>query len=159
MTSPPTMLQNPLKALRLNYGYTQQQLADKLGITRQIVLDLEQGMYSQPPPSVINYLCQYDKSAISACREAYALFVTSSRGQPHVLRALQMVTEPPKTFAGWIGSVAGSTRGFCRTIIIQRSIVTSYIAKGHRWADIALALRECGLSESYIELLSGLPRE
>lgn len=43
-------MQNRIKALREQFGYTQQTLADQLGVSRQTVISLENGKYN---PSIL----------------------------------------------------------------------------------------------------------
>lgn len=52
------MALNPLKALRLSAGWTQQELADFGGITRHAVLRTEQGVYALPPPAILSVFSQ-----------------------------------------------------------------------------------------------------
>jgi putative transcriptional regulator len=44
---PPTRVTNRIRALRFEHGeMTQQELADRIGVTRQTVIAIEQGKYS-----------------------------------------------------------------------------------------------------------------
>jgi putative transcriptional regulator len=44
---PPTQISNKIRALRFEHGeMTQQDLADRIGMTRQTVIAIEQGRYS-----------------------------------------------------------------------------------------------------------------
>ena len=47
MVSPPTRVRNSIRALRFGHGeMTQQELADRVGVTRQTIIAIEQGRYS-----------------------------------------------------------------------------------------------------------------
>lgn len=47
MVAPPTRVSNAIRALRFGQGeMTQQQLADRVGVTRQTIIAIEQGRYS-----------------------------------------------------------------------------------------------------------------
>jgi putative transcriptional regulator len=47
MGRPPTRVTNRIRALRFEHGeMTQQELADRIGVTRQTVIAIEQGKYS-----------------------------------------------------------------------------------------------------------------
>lgn len=48
---------NPFKLIRIHAGLSQQNLANKVGISKHAVLRSEQGMYVEPLPSLLNYMC------------------------------------------------------------------------------------------------------
>lgn len=48
---------NPFKLIRVHAGLSQQNLANKVGISKHAVLRSEQGMYVEPLPSLLNYMC------------------------------------------------------------------------------------------------------
>lgn len=50
---------NPFKLIRVHAGLSQQALANKVGISKHAVLRSEQGMYVEPLPSLLNYLCKH----------------------------------------------------------------------------------------------------
>lgn len=50
---------NPFRALRERQGISQYELARRVGISKHAILRLEQGMYAQPLPAVVNYFLGY----------------------------------------------------------------------------------------------------
>lgn len=49
---------NPLKQLRLSKRLSQEVLAHRAGVTRQLVIRAEQGVYASPPPRLLDYLLE-----------------------------------------------------------------------------------------------------
>lgn len=146
---------NPLKRLRVAYGITQQDLADVCGVERGTILDAEQGMFRTVPPSILTALSRDDPEVAKALILDYHMWVRDSRQA----NANSFKCGPVETFTEFCFEVGGSVRGFCRALVMQRSIVTEYIRKGHRWADLQMALADVGLSEDSINYLERLPRE
>lgn len=157
---------NPLKASRLAYGYTQQDVANQLSMSRQVIVDVENGCYLHPPPKYVAYLAQYDAGLRGQLTDAYYAWRQWWRSNPDdpegptvAFQALQDAAERPTTFQGVMTSVTGgSTRGFARMLILQTSVVNDYVKKGHHWMQIEAALKDVGLSPTFIALLKQLPR-
>jgi transcriptional regulator with XRE-family HTH domain len=148
---------NPLKKIRIHYGITQLDLADACSVERGTVIDAEQGMFRTVPPSMLRVLSKGVPEDAKALMLDYHTWVLEARRQNAV--SFNLDYSDLETFEDFCIAVGGSVRGFCRALVIQRSIVTDYIRKGHRWQDIMMALSDVGLSESHISLLERLPRE
>ena len=145
-----TNMMNPLKEYRLHNNLTQQQLADKIGVTRQTVLDTEQGLFNMIPPSIRAVVPQH-------LQGKYRLWVKEQR-QNNTSRFVVSL-EHVHSFQDYCNKVGGSTRGFCRVLVIQTSVVRDYIANGERWGMIEVALSETGVPTMMIQWLSELPRD
>jgi transcriptional regulator with XRE-family HTH domain len=49
------IIDNPLKELRTELGWTQEQLANHIGVDKHFVLRCEQGLYSSPNPKIMKF--------------------------------------------------------------------------------------------------------
>jgi DNA-binding XRE family transcriptional regulator len=142
---------NPVKKYRQNAHLTQQELADKIGVTRQTIVDTEQGLFPLIPPTI--------KATLPAnlnLAEDYRDWVRQER-QRNTDRFAPELTHV-HSFQDYVNEVGGSTRGFCRVLVIQTSIVRDYISKRERWGMIEFALAEAEVPGGMIEWLRELPR-
>lgn len=146
---------NPIKQLRLNFGLTHRDFADRAGIAVGAVVDNECGLYSQPSPSILNAFLGNDVNAKLQLKSDYRDWVRNQRKENY--KYLPRLDEPMTSFEEYCIAVGGSVRGFCRVFCIQNSIVTSYIKTGSRWRAIKEALEEAGMPESMVMLLSRAP--
>ena len=140
---------NPLKEYRLHKNLTQQELADKIGVTRQTVLDTEQGLFHIIPPSIAAVTPDH-------IQRDYRQWVKEQRQQNTSRFVVNL--NSVHTFQDYANKVGGSTRGFCRVLVIQTSIVRDYIANGERWGMIEVALSETNVPDTFIAWLGDLPR-
>lgn len=140
---------NPLKQFRLQSHLTQQELADKLGLTRQTILDTEQGLFPVVPPSIARSVPFY-------IQHEYRTWVREERQNNTKLFAVELTKVG--TFEDYAVAVGGSVRGFARVLVIQTSIVRDYIRNGERWNMIESALVETGMPTDFIIYLSKLER-
>jgi DNA-binding XRE family transcriptional regulator len=140
---------NPLKQLRLQSHLTQQELADKIGVTRQTVIDTEQGLFPVIPPSIAQ-TCSHE------VQKLYRDWVRQERQLNTGRFAVKL--DHVHDFQDYCEAVGGSTRGFARVLVIQTSIVRDYISKGERWGMIEAALSETGVPVEMIEWLKKLDR-
>ena len=144
-------MMNPIKIYRLNAKLTQQELADKIGVTRQTIIDTEQGLFPLIPPTI--------KASLPGnlnLAEDYRKWVKEERQRNTERFAPELIHV--HSFQDYCEAVGGSTRGFARVLVIQTSIVRDYIAKGERWGMIEAALSETGVPVEMIDWLKGLPR-
>jgi DNA-binding XRE family transcriptional regulator len=169
---------NPLKEIRLAYGYSQKEVAEKIQVTRQIVVDSEVGLSMHPNPKLVAYLANYEPALRTAISDAWYAWRADRRrdmNDPEGPRCLVVaLSDPaglPDTFSALVTSTAQRSglsidanydshgiRTFSRALIIQTSIVRSYIDRGHHWAQIELALNDIGLSPTLIHMIKTLPR-
>lgn len=145
---------NPIAARRKWLGLTQEQLAHLSGLTRQMVTDAEAGLIRKPSQSLLKALSSSEKDERHLLVE-YASWVSLRRqSNEYLFREDYSVG----SFTDFIESIAESLRGFCRALVIQRSLVQTYIATGGNWELIENCLWHVGLSSDYTEYLRGLPR-
>lgn len=73
------MTTNPFRSLRLMEDETLNSLAQKIGVSKQALIRLEQGTYSDPLPAVLNFYSQnYHRSEHELC-VAYAAYQQDKR--------------------------------------------------------------------------------
>lgn len=149
---------NPIKRIRLYNNLSAEDFARKVSLTPQTIWNLEAGLYTQPPPALIRGLALSPEDAMRLKLD-YASWVGEQRQlTSQILPRLSLPWDLINSFEDFTIAVGGSVRGFCRMIVIQTSIVSSYIKEGTRWDTIASALSQCGLSDLVVKLLSELPR-
>ncbi len=151
------MMPNPVKAARTQAGLTQAELAEKAQVTRQVVVLTEQGLYKQPPESVIRVLCRLDFTSHAVLLANYAGWVESQRySHQHLFRPVDLRITPGDRWAALKSQVAGkSQQGFCRALVYQPSLVREFEKFGRGSAGIFSALRQCGLPNTQVKLLVG----
>lgn len=150
------MMGNPIKVKRQQLGMTQAELADSATVTRQVVVLTEQGLYKQPPESVIRVLCRMDFSSHAIMLANYAGWVESQRyAHQHLFRPVDLRIAANDRWAALKNQVAGkSQQGFCRALVYQPSLIREFEKFGRGSAGIFAALRQCGLPNAQVELLS-----
>lgn len=147
------MDENPLKALRLQAGWTQIDLADMAGITRHAVLRTEQGVYALPPPSILSvFTSRLPHLNTLALEESYRIWQTKARRRAGLLFPDAPLVSPDATgrqFLNWRTFSLGITSRMelCRLLCVHPAVVEKY-EKGqqHSMPDqLFQALRESGL--------------
>ena len=56
-------LKNKVKEIRNEYGHTQEELAEKVGVTRQTIISIEKGVYA-PSVTLAILLCKVLKKEV-----------------------------------------------------------------------------------------------
>src|SRR4249919_2595272 len=97
---------NPLKDIRLAYGYSQKEVAEKIQVTRQIVVDSEVGLSMHPNPKLVAYLANYDPALRVAISDAWYAWrrgrradMSDPEGPSCLVEALGSLDAPPRTFS------------------------------------------------------------
>lgn len=146
---------NPLTTLRHQLSLTQTDLANLSGVTRQIVIDAEIGMFSRAQPSITRYLCARTGSPVERVQANYLQFQADQRKKN--LHLLIVDLSRVETFEDYAVAVGGSTRGFCRVVLVQSSVVRGYVSSGARWSGIRDVLLQAGVPGSFVTMLGELP--
>lgn len=153
---------NPLKFRREYLELTQDQLASKAGVTRQVATLAEQGLYIQPPSRLIEVLAGPNPEARQVLIANYLAWVNQKRyeNQHLFLRVDLELTKAGKH--PWFtlkNQVAGkSNQAFCRALVYQPSLIREYEKFGRGSINIFSALRQVGLEDKEIGILSGAER-
>lgn len=72
-------IQNPLLQARLELKYTQFDVADEVGVTRNFIVRVESGEYPHAPQNVVQYYAGGDKQKAIELTEGYAAFQSLQR--------------------------------------------------------------------------------
>lgn len=149
-------MQNPIKVKRHELQLTQNELAEKAGVTRQVVVLSEQGMYKVPPESLLRTLCRMDFTAHAVLLANYACWVTNQRfAHRDLFMRVDLRLAGKDKWAYLKHQVAGkSQQGFCRALVYQPSLIREYEKFGRGSAGVFAALRECGLEGNQLEQLA-----
>lgn len=70
---------NPFKSIREQSGFTQQEIASRVGITKHAVLRNEQGMAVEPLPVLLNYFSTNFTVTVYELRKQYERFQITQR--------------------------------------------------------------------------------
>lgn len=144
---------NPLKAQRLKLGLTQDQLASASGVTRQVVTLAEQGLYIQPPVSLLEALRELG-AKVDLVRLDWSTWVIEKRwdNAPKFYKVeLRGAKNPWATLKHQVSGTSMS--GFCKALVYQGSLVREFEKFGTGASGIYRALAHCGLSGEQIEEL------
>ena len=124
---------NPLKAYREEYHLSQRALASLCGITEQVVLKAEQGVFPTVPPSLLYGLATLTEDSAAAIELSY---------EDWIKRELARVTLPTRgdnrisdylLFKDWmvevcrINSVPHTINSFCSLIKIHPYVIQKYV--------------------------------
>lgn len=154
MTNKLTSVQNPFRARRHSLGYSIEQVAFRAQVSRGTFDDLEVGLYRKPPPSALRALASSESDADRLVSDYYH-WVSLRRKE----NSLVFFEYDVKSFTEYCDKIAGSLRGFCRALVVQRSLVQDYVRQGNNWDYIENCLWEVGLSGEFTEYLRGVSRE
>jgi DNA-binding transcriptional regulator YiaG len=144
---------NPLKELRLERGWTQEDLAGFAGVTRHAVLRTEQGVYALPPPAILSVFQQRTELSMLTMERQYVDWVKWTRRHTGLKlsskaskQAVSVMSGPE--FLTWRYGL-GITRRmeFCRLFCVHPAVVEKY-EKGqqHKMPDqLREALFDAGM--------------
>ncbi len=141
-----TGVHNPIKKYRQDHNLTQVALAREAGVTPQVILRLEQGLFSNIPVNVLAAIT-HSQSQESAALSNYSDWVTQERNSHFVPTSLIFEQNgiPCLTYRN-LKNFYKSTTAVARFLVIQISMVQEYEkSEGHRNVGaFRTALREIG---------------
>jgi transcriptional regulator with XRE-family HTH domain len=144
---------NVFKRRRLVLGLSQKELGIRAGVSAPVITDLEVGLYRKPPPALLRCLSgsEDDERLLEL---SYYSWVTETRATNSVL----FKEIPALSFTYFMQEMGGSLRGFCRNLVVQRSLVQDYIKHARNWNYLSHCLYQVKLSQDYVDYLRSLPR-
>lgn len=155
------MSDNPIKRLRQRVGMTQAELAGQAGVTRQVVVLLEQGLSHRPSPKVLEALTascmragiDFDHTKGQALITAeYLLWVDQKRSEnKHLFSKIDLRLCDRQDKFAYVKSQFSSNLDFCRALVYQPSLVREFEKKHTGVAGIYSALRAVGIDPSELE--------
>lgn len=138
---------NPLKQYREEYNLSQKDLADRAGITEQVILKAEQGMYPTIPPALLWALCNITGYSSTAIEKSYEEWIWEALHNVKLpLNADKMVTDHV-LFRDWMGStcalndVADNVNSFCRLMKIHPYVISKYVSGKMKGVPVQLVER------------------
>lgn len=146
------MSDNPFRRRRIILGMTQKELGIRAGTSASVVTDVEVGLYRKPPSALLRCL--------SGSENDERLFELSYYGWVTEVRAsnAKLFKEIPViSFTQFMQESGGSLRGFCRNLVVQRSLVQDYVKHKRNWDYLSHCLYQVNLSMEYVQYLYELP--
>jgi transcriptional regulator with XRE-family HTH domain len=148
---------NPYKKIRLENSLTQKEVAKDLGITSQVILRVEQGLFSNPPPQLTSYLAALSLDAGMTPNRLSALYFAwvyqqrkiNSKALP-VARAVKITTGGPMSkrysWKEFRKNILGlSVAGTAKLLVIQISLLQDMEKTGRNQAMVKDILLEWGI--------------
>ena len=146
-----SMADNPFRRRRLVTGMSQKELALRAGVSSACVTDTEVGLYRKPPKNLLRALSDSEEGELTL-ELMYYTWVTEIRASNKVLFS----EIPVQTFTHFINATGSSFRGFCRNLVVQRSLLQDYVKHERNWPYLSHCLYQVGLSEDYVTYLRSL---
>lgn len=143
------MSKNPFRSKREVLMMSQQELADEVGITRQVIANLEIGLFKVPPVRVLRYICRQDYSDPEYLTRLYDQWVSEQRhAHQHLFAKVDLRLADGDTWIALKNQVSPkSNNGFARALVYQPSLLSDFEKYGRGSSGIMRALLEVGLSE------------
>lgn len=131
---------NPIKQARQEAGLSQNQLAQMIGVSRQIVVKTENGMYRFPSTKILAAL---DPDGTLNLEAKYKHWQEQKR-----LKLVNQLIVTGDTFQQLIEDNWENINSACRALCLNPETVTRYIKRTTRRMpdEIAIALSQAGLS-------------
>jgi DNA-binding XRE family transcriptional regulator len=127
------MATNPIKILRMELGLTQGALASIAGITEQVILKSEQGLYPTLPPTVLRALSKVTGISEANIEAQYEEWINSELRQV-VLPSVGLKFDTPESFLLWkaelctLNEVPNSVVAVCKLLKINPYVIQKYEA-------------------------------
>jgi transcriptional regulator with XRE-family HTH domain len=147
---------NPIKEFREKNELTQNELANSLGITRQVITNLERGLLSHLPTELSQYTSisptQYTDWVTTQRHENSPYFHTPELNHFYSSELpLNYRTNKDRWLSfKYLVRPDRSHRGFCRLLVYQPSLLALYESKNQCKPSLIAALRQVLLSDHEI---------
>lgn len=135
---------NPVKRWRLNEHITQADLAWDLNVTRQVITNLESGLYLSLPIAVIHYT--------GITQNEYQHWIHYQRGNNarYFNNTRNVIVDRGWLAFKWSVRPDRSDRGFCRLLLFQPSVLRLYELHGMCKGKLRSALLDVGMPSTAI---------
>ena len=157
----PSLFENPVKLFREEHNMTQEELANKAGIHRNVVTRTEGGMYSHIPTSILYVIQDYSPTDYHLYEPMF---------QDWINNELSFLKQDTKlnyrhvysfdSFMKWRQWVSPSVSGFAKLLKLQDVIINNY--QNGKTQSLPVPLRDrlisVGWSVDAVQFLAELPR-
>lgn len=143
---------NPIKEIRVNHNQTQKSLASIAGITEQVILKAEAGLYPTLPPSVLRALATVSGESKDSIESKYEAWIDSELRS--VVLPKHTGFETPAGFIGWrsvvcrMNDVADNTNSFCKLFKMNPYVIQKFEAGKLKQTPMQLVERIAFIRES-----------
>jgi transcriptional regulator with XRE-family HTH domain len=162
-------MENPLNYRRLNVNYTQDQLAERAGVTHDNIVRNEQGLYSSPSPKVMAAIVELSGDDPVTVLLEYRNWVAWKRRQEPIRGLVRrIITFPPgdkltsHPFLLWRNALGIKSRiDFCKMLCVHPATVLKYESNLQKNMPVQIydALVETGMSAGRIQEIAQLGAE
>lgn len=160
-------MEHPLVEFRTSHHLSQDDVANFCGITRQIILLCEQGIYPEIPPAILKGVKdEFGQLATYDWPEKHTAWIKQELDKVDIrplVGDFGIMTQTGKlsvhSFIEWRNLISTSVSNFGKLIKIQPVTIRKYESGATNNLPIQLVerLRHWGFSEAYIDSVSRLP--
>jgi len=158
-------MEHPLALFRDSHHIAQDDLANLAGITRQIVVLTEQGVYPTIPPAIIKAIkYEYGPLATRGLNEYHHEWILQELDKVDIsplinIGAPDRLPVGVDTFVDWRNLISDSVSNFGKTVKIQPVTIRKYESGATHNLPVQLQerLQYWGFSGAYIEAVANLP--
>jgi transcriptional regulator with XRE-family HTH domain len=147
-----SLLDNPFKRRRTVLGLTQKDLGRRAGVSPSTVTEVEVGLFRKPPAALLRCLSSTDADERSFELSYYTWVIEVRAANKKLFKEIPVIS-----FTQFMSESGGSLRGFCRNLVVQRSLVQDYIKHKRNWDYLSHCLYQVNLSEEYVQYLYEMP--
>jgi transcriptional regulator with XRE-family HTH domain len=140
-------MENPITEFRKEYRYTQRFIAGYAGITEQVVLKAEQGLYPTLPPSLLRAVSHLQGVTESSFEERYENWINESLAAVKLPSVGDHMVTNRVTFVEWRSTVCGmnhvpdNINAFCKLMKIHPYVIQKYESGKMKGVPIQLIQR------------------
>lgn len=123
---------NPISQIRKELRLTQKELAIRAGITEQVVLKAEQGLYPTLPPSLLRTVAYLTGLSQTRVETNYEEWIKSELSHVKLPSASHHMVTDRINFVNWRSTVCGmnqvpdSVNSFCKLMKIHPYVIQKY---------------------------------
>jgi DNA-binding XRE family transcriptional regulator len=142
------VVKNPVKVVREEHNLTQRAFASLAGVTEQVVIRAESGMFGSLPPSIIEAVRTLNEWPSERITLEYESWVTKELSEVELLDPkLDEMILNPKEFKDWmkavcaLNGVPNTSVGFCKLFKMHPYVIDKWISGRLKSAPIQLIQR------------------
>jgi DNA-binding XRE family transcriptional regulator len=140
-------MENPITSIRKEYRLTQKELSIRAGITEQVVLKAEQGLYPTMPPSLLRYLSYISETPSNVVEGKYESWIKIELAAVKLPSVGSHMVTDYVLFNEWRSAVCNlnhvndNINSFCKLLKIHPYVIQKYSAGKMKGVPVQLIER------------------